>query len=192
MTVTKKRPAWLDDPASEGRAKLIRNLLAERVVPADASARLNERLEKGLVNTEQAIEAIEWLKSRDRVEVVTARSKGGFDPFPSAEVVPEGRYAVATEPGATNSLAFYKVDRPTSGKWAGRVFVKLMISDDEQGLSYAASKTVLGKIAAVGAEQASAAYGLHIKRCGICHRTLTNEDSQKRGIGPDCAAKMGW
>jgi hypothetical protein len=111
---------------------------------------------------------------------------------PSAEVVPAGRYAVATEDGAVNELAFYKVDRPTEGRWAGFVFVKLIVSDDEQRLSKAASAAVLAKIAAVGAEAASAAYGLEIGECGVCSRTLTNDASRERGIGPVCAEKMGW
>jgi hypothetical protein len=111
---------------------------------------------------------------------------------PSAEVVPAGRYAVATEAGATNELAFYKVDRPDSGKWAGFVFVKLMQSDEEQRLSRAAGDAILRKIAAVGAEAASAAYGHHIGECGLCGRTLTNDESRARGIGPKCASKAGW
>lgn len=111
---------------------------------------------------------------------------------PSVDAVPAGRYAVATEDGAINTLAFYKVDRPTEGRWAGFVFVKLIVSDDEQRLSKAASATVLAKIAAVGAEAASAAYGHEIGACGVCSRTLTNDESRERGIGPICAAKNGW
>ncbi len=111
---------------------------------------------------------------------------------PSVEVVPAGRYAVATEDGAVNELAFYKVDRPTEGRWAGFVFVKLIVSDDEQRLSKAASAAVLAKIAAVGAEAASAAYGLEIGECGVCGKVLTNDESRAYGIGPKCRAKMGW
>lgn len=120
--------------------------------------------------------------------VIEQRSAG----VPSADVVPAGRYAIETEDGAVNALAFYKVDRPTEGRWAGRVFVKLMQSDDEQRLSWATTKSVLAKIAAVGAEVASARYGHEIGECGICGRTLTNDESRARGIGPKCAAKAGW
>jgi hypothetical protein len=111
---------------------------------------------------------------------------------PVVETVPAGRYAVATEDGAVNTLAFYKVDRPTEGKWAGYVFVKLMRSDEEVRLSRAAGATVLAKIAAVGAKEASAAYGREIGSCGVCSRTLTNDDSREIGIGPDCRARLGW
>jgi len=121
-----------------------------------------------------------------------ARSSRGTGDLPSAEAVPAGRYAVETEDGATNELAFYKVDRPTEGRWAGYVFVKLLVSDSEQRMSFPASKAILRKIAEVGAEAASARYGHEIGKCGICGRTLTNDESRERGIGPVCADKMGW
>lgn len=107
-----------------------------------------------------------------------------------APEVPAGRYAVATEDGATNELAFYKVDRPTEGRWAGYVFVKLMRSDEEVRLSRAAGNAILAKIAEVGAEEASKAYGREIGECGVCGRTLTNDDSRAMGIGPKCAEKF--
>ncbi|QOP65588.1 hypothetical protein SEA_SUIGENERIS_46 [Mycobacterium phage Suigeneris] len=106
--------------------------------------------------------------------------------------VPAGRYAVETEDGATNALAFYKVDRPTEGRWAGYVFVKLMVSDDEQRLSQKAGQAVLQKIAAAGPAEASARYGHEIGECGVCGRTLTNDESRAYGIGPDCRKKLGW
>lgn len=111
---------------------------------------------------------------------------------PSAEAVPAGRYAIDTEDGAVNATAFYKVDRPTEGKWAGFVFVKLMVSDEEQRMSRAAGDAILRKIAAVGAEAAAARYGHELGECGLCGRTLTNDESRARGIGPICAAKAGW
>ena len=170
------------------QSDLIRNLVTERVVPADAAARLLGRLAANEVSVTDAKAAISWLFRQPKV-AGTAPAPSGI---PTAEVVPAGRYAVATEDGATNALAFYKVDRPTEGRWAGRVFVKLIVSDDEQRLSFAASKAVLAKIAAVGAEAASAAYGHEIGACGVCSRTLTNDESRERGIGPICAEKMGW
>lgn len=94
--------------------------------------------------------------------------------------------------GAVNATAFYKVDRPTEGKWAGFVFVKLMVSDEEQRMSRAAGDAILRKIAAVGAENAAARYGHELGECGMCGRTLTNDESRARGIGPLCAAKAGW
>jgi len=134
---------------------------------------------------------IEWLKHSSSPAVKAANSAPATA-LPSAEIVPAGRYAIETESGAINELAFYKVDRPTEGRWAGKVFVKLMISDGEQRLSWATTKTVLAKIAEVGAAAASARYGHEIGECGVCGRTLTNDESRERGIGPVCAAKNSW
>ena len=108
------------------------------------------------------------------------------------EVVPAGRYAIDTSVHAVNGTAFYKVDRPTEGKWAGRVFVKQIVGDDEQRLSQKQGLAIIAKIAEAGAEAASARYGHEIGECGICGRTLTNDESRERGIGPVCAAKAGW
>jgi hypothetical protein len=112
--------------------------------------------------------------------------------FPSAEVVPAGRYAIDTRLGAINEVAFYRVDRPTEGRWAGRVFVKHLVGGDEQRLSWRDTRAILTRIAEAGAEAASARYGHEIGRCGICHTRLTNDESRARGIGPKCAAKAGW
>ncbi len=171
MTITTARPL------SAGRVQFIRDLLAERTVPADAAARLSARLDAGTVDNAAATAAIEWLKRQ----------------VSAAEVVPAGRYAVATTSAdAVNGLAFYRVDRPTEGRWAGCVFVKLVTGDDEQRLSRGSSAAVLRSIAEVGAEAASAAYGREIGACGVCGRTLTNDASRARGIGPVCAEGNGW
>lgn len=185
--------SYLNTTASTGQLGLLATILTERVVPADAAARLTARIAERDVTVGQFRTYLDYLKAQPKIgqtTVVTAEvTVAGI---PSAEVVPAGRYAVATEAGAVNELAFYRVDRPTEGKWAGKVFVKLMRSDEEQRMSFPASKAVLAKIAAVGAQQASAAYGQHIGSCGVCGRTLTNDESREIGIGPDCRARLGW
>ncbi|AYB70586.1 hypothetical protein SEA_SERENDIPITOUS_45 [Mycobacterium phage Serendipitous] len=133
---------------------------------------------------------IDWLKTLPRETNVRVDERR-YETAASTDV-PAGRYAVETEDGATNGLAFYKVDRPTEGRWAGYVFVKLMVSDDEQRLSQKASQAVLQKIAAAGPAEASARYGHEIGECGVCGRTLTNDESRAYGIGPDCRKKLGW
>ena len=135
---------------------------------------------------------IELLMALPSKGAVAATERPSTAHVPTAEEVSAGRYAVETTNGATNELAFYKVDRPTEGRWAGYVFVKLMLSDAEQRLSRDTQTAILRKIAEVGAEVASARYGHEIGECGVCGRTLTNDESRARGIGPRCAAKSGW
>lgn len=102
--------------------------------------------------------------------------------------VEAGRYAVPTEEG---KLAFYEVSKPTRGKWAGRTFVSVLASDTEYPVRGKAAQTVLNKIAA-NPKEALARYGQEIGVCGACNRTLTDEESRRRGVGPVCAAKMGF
>lgn len=109
----------------------------------------------------------------DRAAVVDA---------PSVAVpIPSGRYAVPAEAG---HLAFYRV---WEGDYATLVF--LQVSDNEQRLSRSAARTVLAKIAE-GPLEASKAYGREIGCCGVCGRTLTNEESRSLGIGPVCRARF--
>lgn len=103
--------------------------------------------------------------------------------------VPAGRYAVTGDQGQT---VFVKVDRPTEGRWAGKTFVKIQAGDEWIRIGFGAQKALLAKIGVAGAEAASKRYGHEIGACGVCGRTLTNEESREAGIGPKCAAGAGW
>lgn len=113
--------------------------------------------------------------------------------------VPAGRYALKTEVKTRYGMgwdtktewAFYKVDKPETGQWAGRVFLKKLASDDEYAIRGTLYRDVMDVILA-DPQKAMLDYGKEIKHCGHCGRTLTNEDSRNRGIGPVCAEKMGW
>lgn len=101
--------------------------------------------------------------------------------------VPAGRYAVDVD----GKLGFFKVDRPTEGRWAGYTFVKQMASDAEYPVRGQRKNLVLAAVAA-NPQAASMRYGREIGKCGVCGRTLTNDESRAAGIGPVCAQKMGW
>ena len=115
------------------------------------------------------------------------------DPTRAAWAIPVGEkgsahYALEVD-GVTK---FYRVSRPTAGKWAGRTFLEVQASEEYHAIrNWDTARTVLEQIAA-NPEAASARYGLKIKRCGICSRKLTKEESRERGIGPICAEKSGW
>jgi hypothetical protein len=106
--------------------------------------------------------------------------------------VPEGHYAIPTVTGQ-NDLSFYRVDRPTEGTWAGRVFVKVMVGGRPgHAIRGAAAEGVLARIEALGHEAAARRYGQEIGRCGRCNRSLTDAVSRACGIGPDCRQLEGW
>lgn len=103
------------------------------------------------------------------------------------DAVPPGRYAVYRN----EILGFFKVDRPTEGRWVGHTFVSQVVSDKEYRLNRAQARYVLNLIAE-DPREAMIRYGREIGSCGHCGRTLTNATSRAAGIGPVCAGRMGW
>jgi hypothetical protein len=101
--------------------------------------------------------------------------------------VPQGHYAV---PGAGHqALDFYKVDRPTTGKWAGYTFVKTIIGGHpENRVPRGEVDSVLERIDSYGVGLAATTYGIEIQRCCCCNTRLTDTLSRELGIGPDCRA----
>lgn len=103
---------------------------------------------------------------------------------PKATEVPgveAGRYAIERD----GVLKFYRVDRPTEGRWAGYTFVHVYASDETYPIRDRASRTsILEQIA--DDPDAMARYGRELGVCGKCGRTLTDETSRALGIGPVC------
>jgi len=109
---------------------------------------------------------------------------------PISHAVPAGRYAIRLTEGI---VKFYRVDRPDSGRWAGRTFVKVQASDELYLVrNPAEAKLVLAAIERAGVKESSLLYGQELGHCGVCGRTLTDDSSRERGIGPVCADKLGW
>ena len=100
--------------------------------------------------------------------------------------VPEGHYAVASATG-TNDLDFFRVDRPDSGRWAGRTFVKRVIGGRPSvPVRGTVARAALEAILSAGVDSARTLYGQEIGRCWHCNRHLTDETSRRLGIGPVC------
>lgn len=104
--------------------------------------------------------------------------------------VPAGRYAVPSATGQ-NDLDFYRVDRPAEGKWAGYVFVRRIVGGQgDQRLRASEAADTCARIVRAGVRDSLAAYGHAIGECGVCGRTLTDEQSRAVGIGPVCAGRF--
>lgn len=99
--------------------------------------------------------------------------------------VPAGRYALRVD----GVVKFYRLDRPTEGKWAGYTFLKAQASDELYPIRNRAEKERI--IAEIGRDIQAAAtlYGVELGRCYECGRKLTDETSRALGIGPDCRSK---
>lgn len=115
------------------------------------------------------------------------RPSPGHDKQADLPDIPAGRYAVT---GADGTVKFYKVDRPTEGRWAGYVFVKVQAGDDYHRVP--AQRAILKQIAEQGIQECMLRYGRELGHCGHCGRTLTNDESRELGIGPVCREKMGF
>lgn len=166
-------------PASPAQFAFIKGLLAERELTETQEVMVQT------ARTRAVNGHLTWPEASSLIDLLKLLPRKASHQLPD---VPAGRYAVDTEEG---HLAFYRVDRPTEGAWAGRTFVKVQASDELHPVRGGAAASVLRKIA-VDPAAASLRYGREIGSCGVCGRTLTDEDSRARGIGPICAEKTGW
>lgn len=155
--------------ATPAQVKFAASLAAERGVPADTFATLTRK---------EISKTIDMLKGMPRIAAPTTPAE--------APEVPEGRYAIEVD----GVVKFYKVDRPTEGKWAGYVFVKVQASDDTFPIRNREAKAAILATIAKDPKEAMLRYGREIGACGHCGRTLTDEASRARGIGPICAGKV--
>lgn len=101
---------------------------------------------------------------------------------------PAGRYAVEDE----GTLKFYRIDRPTEGRWSGYAFLKVQASDDFWPIKDATTKARIFTTINADVEGALRAYGQALGACGHCGRTLTDAESREYGIGPICRGKLGF
>jgi hypothetical protein len=116
----------------------------------------------------------------------TVAANGTREPYPD---VPAGHYATRSATG-NNDLDFWRVDRPTEGRWAGRTFVKRVIGGKaDSPVRGATALAALKAILANDIGRSRVLYGREIGRCWKCNRHLTDEVSRSLGIGPDCRSR---
>lgn len=176
-TAVMDRPAASAQPlASEKQRNFITKLMQERGFDSTAI----ENVLKGCTMG-QASDKIRILLDTPKATQTVVAAKV------VAPKVPAGRYAVVID-GVTK---FFKVDTPTEGRWAGRTFVKIQASDELHAVRGDTARQVL-ELIAKDPEAASKLYGREIGACGVCGRTLTDEESRANGIGPICAEKAVW
>jgi hypothetical protein len=175
---------------TEKQAKWVVDIAETKAGVTDAMvASLAERLTQGFTR-QAASEFITKYKDlpRREQEAFSAAKAEAIVPGATDEevVVPAGRYALRGEDGV---VKFYRLDRPTQGKWAGYTFLKVQASDDLYLIRNRAERDrIIAEIAkdTLAAEQL---YGRELGKCSRCGRTLTDETSRAYGIGPDCRSK---
>jgi len=100
------------------------------------------------------------------------------------------KYRMAVTLPGEDKLRFFRVDTPRTGKWAGAVFVKEQAGDELYPVKPVGREIRVLQALLVNAQEALVRYGLELGHCGICGRTLTDEESRARGIGPVCIDKL--
>lgn len=125
-----------------------------------------------------------WARWRELAAQLVATS-----PHPSG-----ARFAVDTEEGATNTIAFWWIV-PGKNHHEGKFWLRQVIGG--QGavrvrLSVEAMISIAEKIIAAGPQEAMIRFGLELETCGSCGRELTNDGSRAAGIGPKCRDNAAW
>lgn len=164
-------------PATEKQLALIKRLADQKGY--------QKPIPEGLTKEKASIAIERFLRMPDAV----AEAKPEPKPEPKA-TVPDGRYAITGEDGTTD---FYRV-KNGKGKWAGRIFVTLLLGSPgdlrEQNVSRVVTGTVLHKIIEDGPEAACKRFGSELGVCGICGSPLTDPESIALGIGPVCRKRF--
>lgn len=99
------------------------------------------------------------------------------------EGVPEGRYAINWGLGGTEEIKFYQIKE---GALYAQASAELWVINNLDQVHKAL------EVIKADPKAASVLYGTKLGACGVCGRTLTNQESRDLGIGPICAKKMGW
>lgn len=107
--------------------------------------------------------------------------------------IPVGKagYGFYALPDAEGTVHFYRVQRPTEGKWAGHTFITEQASEGFHSIEPRPRAYALLTRIAEDPETAGVRYAAEINKCSRCGRTLTDTDSRARGLGPDCR-RAGW
>lgn len=193
--------------ASTKQAEFILGLLDKKALPEDAAIALRARAEAQVkANAEHGDRttiadgislrrASEFIGRLKEAPAKTVEQQWELDSTEWPDV-PEGRYALA-EASNHVTIKFYKVDRPTEGRWAGYTFLSAGAGGPHGDPDWhpikapAVKRAILERIEQDPAGAAKL-YGTELGHCGVCGRTLTDETSRAYGIGPVCRANTGW
>jgi hypothetical protein len=110
---------------------------------------------------------------------------------PKLPDVPPGYYAVPDWTGK-EEFKFFRVKVMRKGQWRGRTFVDQVIGGHpELSCSHKLAIEAVNHILEFGIEDAGMLYGLKIKQCCRCNRSLTKKASRVLSMGRHCAYQRG-
>lgn len=109
--------------------------------------------------------------------------------LPGGTKIMAGSYGVKTrkDDRFANDVSFFKLWIGDRGGWN----LQMYVSDDLHRVQMAdATKADMIRKIAKNPYKAATRFGHEFKRCGICGRGLTADESRDRGIGPVCAGRL--
>jgi hypothetical protein len=174
-TPADSRPRWEPKPYSQNQAELIKHLMAERGITAEA---LLQVFPQRPTTFKEGRLVIAWLMRQPKTATPSSS--------PQVHVV-DGFYAIPAGELGYDKPHFFRVK---NGRKPGVVFLDEQASDDLHRVPFANRKAILEYIAK-NAKEARALYGQLIGRCARCRRTLTDHSNPyfEMGLGPECGGK---
>lgn len=193
-------PEFASDPATAKQLEYINALINQRdtdLVAGRAAELMMDVMDSKAISKREASSLISVLKACPGKAVAAANKAhiaANNEVWPS---VPAGRYALyRTGADGQPALRFYQVDKPTEGRWAGRVFLSLLIGSpgNYTKLAIKDGRQRDEIMAAIGLDARAAAveFGRKAGVCGRCLSPLSNLRSRAAGYGAICASKLGW
>jgi uncharacterized protein DUF6011 len=179
---------------TEGQVTFLRSLAAERDVNGELVKLVEDTLTNPKTNTFELVSTTITALRKMPIPVKAAAAVPADDEFMTlaAELADMGgqhgaRFAVDTEDGASNKLAFWVVKRRGT-----RIYLNQYIGGSGSvrvRMSRPAQLAVIKKIHAAGAYEAMIRFGHELGMCGRCGIELTDDESRAAGIGPVCINK---
>lgn len=173
---------------TDAQVSYLRSLMARREITETERAGLEKLIEDGLTKGQAAL-WIDLAKKRPEKPATATEAPAQKKETPD---VPAGRYGLS---GADGQVRFYRVDRPTEGKWKGYTFVKLLIGSPGAWRAEQINRSIRPQIlAAIGADAEAALrlFGQKFEQCGACSSPLSDPRSRAAGYGEICAGKRGY
>lgn len=180
-------------PASEAQKSFIANLIAKRQVPADTLAAIRGTED---MTSRQASAFIDLLKSfpfapkPEDAESPFAKFLAAFEGVENSKYAVPGAYFGIVLPAlAKDELLFFEVKT-----WQGRRYLNRLHGAPgdftRTRLSFEDGTKVLGILRARHVEFAQA-FGEHFTVCGRCAAPLTDAESRRVHLGPECRKVWG-
>lgn len=194
-------PEFASDPATTPQLNYINVLIEQKdhdLVSGMPAETLMDVMGGKQISKQEASALIRVLKACPGKAVAAANNENIAAANAAWPSVPAGRYAIyrTTEATGESILRFYQVDKPENGKWAGRVFLSLLVGSPGNWtkLSIKQSKDKNTVMAHIGKDARAAAveFGRKAKVCGRCLSPLSHVRSRAAGYGQACAEKLGW